>query len=655
MCGIAGILYSKYSKEQNQDLLIRMLARIAHRGPDESGVFLGQGIALGNVRLSIIDIQTGQQPMRDSEERYWIVFNGEIFNYKELKEELILKGHTFFTSSDTEVLLHAFLEYKEDCLNKLNGQFVFAIWDCEKRELFIARDRIGIRPLFFYHNNGAFLFSSEIKSILEFNEYSPQIDEKGLSEVFTFWSNLSPHTLFKDIRELSPGHFLKFKDSHLKISKYWSLNFGLQDKAISFNSALDQFGELLEDAVRIRLRADVPVAAYLSGGLDSSATTSIIKKIFPDQLQTYSIGFTDKEYDETSFQQDVSQKLGTRHNSFYCTPTDISSIFPSVIWHTEIPLTRTSPAPMFLLSKKVREQDIKVVITGEGADEMLAGYDIFKETIIRHFWSKQPNSHLRPLLLKRLYPYIPQISGMNARMLKFVYGFKLDQTENPFYSHLLRWHNTGSIKRYLNDNIIGSLNGLDHLDELSKSLPSGFNSWNNLEKAQWLESSIFLSGYLLSSQGDRMAMANSVEGRYPFLDYRIMEFCASLPSDFKMKGLNEKFILKELMSGKLPEKVLKRQKQAYRAPIISTFIHNPPEYLNDLISESSIKRNGIFCPTRVTNFFKNAKSGKVISEIDSMAITGIISTQLFSEIFIHSNKAFKPDIKLIKPKIINQQ
>lgn len=655
MCGIAGVLYSKFSKEQNHDLLLRMLARISHRGPDESGIFLGEGVALGNVRLSIIDIETGQQPMHSSDRRFWIVFNGEIFNYKELREELIHKGHVFTTTSDTEVLLHCYFEYKENCLNKLNGQFVFAIWDCVKSELFVARDRIGIRPFYYYHNNGAFVFCSEIKSILEFSEYSPQVDEFGLSQVFTFWSTLTPNSLFKDIKELSPGHYLKIRGNQLNIFKYWSLNFGLRDNSISFDNALEHFRELLVDAVRIRLRADVPVAAYLSGGLDSSATTAIIKTIVPDQLQTYSIGFTDVEFDETSFQQEVSKRLETNHNSFYCTPQEISNVFPSVIWHSETPLTRTAPAPMFLLSRKVREQNIKVVITGEGADEMLAGYDIFKETIIRHFWAKQPNSQMRPLLLKKLYPYIPQISGLNAKMLKFVYGYKLDQTENPFYSHILRWHNTSSIKRYLSNDIRKRIVEYNPIEYLSNNLPYGFSTWPMLEKAQWLEGSIFLSGYLLSSQGDRMAMANSVEGRYPFLDYRVMEFCATLPSEFKLKGLNEKYILKKLMDGKLPDNVLKRPKQAYRAPIISTFINKPPEYLDDLISERSIRKNGLFCPKMVNNLFENAKNGKVISEIDSMAITSIISSQLFLEIFIQSNRSFKPDLKQITPKIIHQQ
>lgn len=651
MCGIAGILDSNNSAELYTDLMRKMVSRISYRGPDESGIYIGEGIVLGHVRLSIIDVASGQQPMSSADKNLWIVFNGEIFNYKELRDELIGRGHKFITSSDTEVLLHSYQEYGVKCLEKLNGQFVFAIWDNYKQELLIARDRVGIRPLFYYKKDNLFLFASEIKSILEYSGISPEINEYSLSQIFTFWSSLTPGTIFKDIVELSPGHYLKLKKNKLEIVQYWKLNFGEQVSEMSFDAALSEFGSLLYDAVKIRLRADVPVAAYLSGGLDSSATTSLIKSIVPQQLQTYSIGFIDKEFDETPYQQAVSKKLKTNHNAFYCSSKEISESFPSIIWHAETPLTRTAPAPMYLLSKKVRAQNIKVVITGEGADEMLGGYDIFKESLIRHFWSRQPQSQIRPLLFKRLYAYIPLISGMNAQMLKFVYGLKLEEVNNPFYSHLLRWHNTGSIQKYFSNNIRQKLLNYNSLEYIESKLPSQFNSWDYLEKAQWLETTIFLSGYLLSSQGDRMAMANSVEGRYPFLDYRVIEFCSRIPSKFKLNGLNEKFILKKLVEGKLPESVIKRPKQAYRAPIITTFITDPPEYLRDILDEKAINRNGLFNYQTIHSFFNNIRNGKIISEIDAMAITGIISTQLFAEIYLQNSPYYKPELNLINPKI----
>ena len=509
---------------------------------------INSNAALGSVRLSIIDIQSGQQPLSSHDGKYWIVFNGEIFNYIELKADLIKLGHIFRTESDTEVLLNAYLEYGADCLNKLNGQFVFAIWNNEKKELFLARDRVGIRPLFYTNVKDTFIFGSEIKTLFEHPEVKPEIDPVSMSQIFTFWSTITPRTVFKGIFELPPGHFMKISPGMpAVIQSFWSLRFPVgNDNRFNgtINEAAEQLEYLLTDAVRIRLRADVQVAAYLSGGLDSSATTALIKKIAPDTLQTFSIGFEDNEFDETPYQQEVSKYLGTRHTAFTCTRQDIGNYFPQVIWHSEIPILRTAPVPMFCLSKKVRENNIKVVITGEGADEMLAGYDIFKEGIIREFWSRQPDSKYRPLLLQKLYPYLAQFQGKNKSMLKFFFGYQLQDTASPFYSHTLRWKNTSGIQNYFSEDLKSDLNGFDQYEEVRKMLPPDLDQYDRLNKSQWLESLIFMSSYLLSSQGDRVGMANSVEGRYPFLDYRVMEFAAKLPPDFKMHGLNEKYILK---------------------------------------------------------------------------------------------------------------
>jgi asparagine synthase (glutamine-hydrolysing) len=284
---------------------------------------------------------------------------------------------------------------------------------------------------------------------------------------------------------------------------------------------------------------------------------------------------------------------------------------------------------MFCLSKKVRENNIKVVVTGEGADEMLAGYDIFKEAIIREFWSRQPDSKYRPLLFQKLYPYLAQFQGRNKSMLKFFFGYQLDQTDSPFYSHLLRWKNTSNLQHYFSEDLKLSLKGYDALKKVTGMLPEGFNGYSTLSKSQWLESVIFMSGYLLSSQGDRVAMANSVEGRYPFLDYRVIEFAASLPPDFKMRGLNEKYILKQMMRERLPDSVLKRPKQAYRAPIADSFLALPArDYVMDLISEQGIRRSGLFSWPAVEKVMKKIASEELVTEMENMTLAGILSTQI---------------------------
>jgi asparagine synthase (glutamine-hydrolysing) len=647
MCGIVGIYNSTESLKDPESLLRRMLACIQYRGPDESGVYINSQAALGSVRLSIIDIQSGQQPLSSADGKYWIVFNGEIFNYVELKTDLKRLGYSFRTESDTEVLLNAYLEYGSECLNRLNGQFVFAIWNNENKELFLARDRVGIRPLFYSKINNTFIFGSEIKTLFEYPEIKSEIDPVAMSQIFTFWSTITPGTVFKNIFELAPGHYMKISGGKTSIKPFWSLRFPVDRESYfkgSIDDAASELENLLTDAVRIRLRADVRVAAYLSGGLDSSATTALIKKVMPEALQTFSIGFEDDEFDETPYQQEVSKYLGTRHTAFTCTQQDIGNFFPQVIWHSEIPILRTAPVPMYCLSKKVRENNIKVVITGEGADEMLAGYDIFKEGIIREFWSREPNSKYRPLLLQKLYPYLAQFKGNNKRMLKYFYGYQLQDTDSPFYSHALRWNNTSNIQNYFSDDFRSNLNNYDQYEVARKLLPDGFDKYDRLNKSQWLEASIFMSSYLLSSQGDRVAMANSVEGRYPFLDYRVMEFAATLPPDYKMHGLNEKFILKRMMKNRLPESILKRPKQAYRAPISSSFLTSPArEYVLNLLSENDIKQTALFSFSAVQKLQNKISSGALVTEMENMALSGIISSQLIYHQYILKDN-FRPTI-----------
>ena len=639
MCGIAGFINSgkPLSEAEAEPILNRMMTRIHHRGPDDCGLYLEPGMGMGNVRLSIIDLIGGDQPLSNEDGSLWIVYNGEVFNYIELQKELVKKGHKFRTHSDTEVILHMYEEYGAEALQYLNGQFAFVIWDNRKKECFFARDRVGIRPLFYSEVNGTLVFGSEIKSIFEFPGIKRHFSPEALKEVFTFWTTLSPHTLFDGISELPPGHYAWYKNGCLEIKKFWSLRYATTSTRFDGTpgDALDQFRYLLSDSVALRLRSDVPVAAYLSGGLDSSATTALIRKVAPSHLNTFSIGFADSVFDETKYQKEVSHYFNTNHKSILCSATDIAEWFPKVVWHSEIPLLRTSPAPMMGLSKLVHQHGIKVVITGEGADEALAGYNIFKETLIRQFWARQPQSRIRPLLLKKLYPYLPNISQASLGMLKMFFGYQLEETDSPVYSHLLRWQNTSNIQKHFTSDLNNYLEDYDPVEQYAESIRPEVKGISSLAKAQLIETNIFMSGYLLSSQGDRMAMANSVEGRYPFLDYRLLEFTASLPDEFKLKGMNEKFLLKELMKDEIPQSVLSRSKQAYRAPISEAFIGSKvPDYVRDLLSADHILECEVFNPISVNNLINKIKNAKIPSEMDNMALVGILSTQLLFSQFV---------------------
>ncbi|HUH46941.1 MAG TPA: asparagine synthase (glutamine-hydrolyzing) [Arenibacter sp.] len=650
MCGIAGFHNIFADKQQQAPILRRMLSRIKHRGPDQSGIYLSEKVGLGSVRLSILDLSCGTMPISNTDESLWIVFNGEIFNHIELREELLAKGYVFKTNSDTEVIVHLYEAFGPEFVQRLNGQFAIAIWDKNKQELFLARDRVGIRPLYFTEVGETFVFASEIKSFLEFPGIDLKISPKAISEYFTLWTSLSPGTAFEGIYEVPPGTYMLVKEGSRVQTKYWELPLVKPDayNHTDIEEAATEFETLFSDAVKLRLRADVQVAAYLSGGLDSSVTTSFIKDISPENLRTFSIGFTEKDYDESAYQNIAADYFKTQHSSVMCGPDDISESFKSVVWHSEAPLLRTAPAPMGLLAKSARDQGIKVVITGEGADELLGGYNIFKENKIRRFWAKDPQSKYRPLLLKKLYPYLPQMNNANNNVLKMFFGYKLKETNSPIYSHLLRWNNTSRIKNYLSQEYKTTIGNYDPIKEIEEQLGDKLNGLDPLVKAQWIELNIFMSGYLLSSQGDRMGMAHSIEARYPFLDYRVIEFCMGLHPDLKLNGLNEKYLLKKLMKGRLPETILNRPKQAYRAPIRSTFVSdNMPPYLKEMLSRSAIEQAAIFNPEHVQQLMAKMRSDKQVSEIDNMALTAILSIQILNDLFVRRSMAELTDEELI--------
>lgn len=636
MCGIAGF-YGDINKKQSVSTLKHMLTRIKHRGPDQSGVYVSDYVGLGSVRLSIIDLSSGTMPISNQDNSLWIVFNGEIYNHMELREELIQKNHSFKTRSDTEVILHLYEEYGPECLKKLNGQFAIAIWDKHKEELFLARDRVGIRPLFYTQTKSAFVFASEIKAFMEYPEVSLKFSNKALSEYVTFWTALSPNTVFDDVFEVPPGTYMLVNHKGIKSNTYWELPI-VKPNAYNFTTveeAATAFENIFLDSIKLRLRADVPVAAYLSGGIDSSITTSFIKQVSPNRLKTFSIGFTETDFDESAYQNIAASYFKTEHSSVTCSEQDISNYFKEVVWFAETPLLRTAPTPMGLLSKNVRDHNIKVVITGEGADELLGGYNIFKEAKIKHFWAKDPQSKLRPLLLKRLYPYLPQINKASSNMLKMFFGYKLTETNSPIYSHLLRWHNTSRIKNYFSDTIKETIKDYNPIAEVEEKLESKLSGYDYLTKAQWLEIHLFMSGYLLSSQGDRMGMANSIEGRYPFLDHRVIEFCMALHPDLKLHGLNEKYLLKKMMKDRLPDAILNRSKQAYRAPIRSLFASETlPEYLKTMLSEQRLTEFGVFNVEHVKTLLSKIISNKGVSEMDNMAITAVLSIQILYDLFI---------------------
>lgn len=640
MCGIAGIFNLEHRDPVAERDLRQMLAMIRHRGPDQFGIYLEGPVGIGNARLSIIDLSTGQQPISNEDGTMWIVFNGEIFNYLELRPQLEARGHRFSTTSDTEVLLHAYEEFGPGCLDQLNGQFAFAIWNSRDQSLFLARDRLGVRPLFYTVRGGSLVFGSEIKTILASGVVKAELEPAVLEQLFTFWCPISAATVFKDILELPPGHYLEVRGGKCRIGKYWDLNFPeqnggeLQTDTVKAAEYEEELATLLIDAATIRLRADVPVGAYLSGGLDSSLIACIIRKFTTNRLDTFSIAFTDASFDESAWQLKMAAFLGTEHQVVHATHADIARVFPDVVWHAEVPLLRTAPAPMFLLSKLVRDSNYKVVLTGEGADEFLAGYDIFKEAKVRRFWAAQPESVIRPLLLQKLYPDIAKLGKTNASLLAAFFREGLADVDSPYYSHALRWRNGRRNTRFFSEELQSRMVHPPPkvLDQL---VPASSAHWTPLARAQFLEIKIFLSQYLLSSQGDRMGMAHSIEGRFPFLDHRVVSFCNQLPPRLKLRTLTEKYLLKQLGKRWLPAEIWQRPKRPYRAPIHRSFFNeSTPAYVPELLSAREIAAAGYFKPRAVAQLVQKVQERANLGETDDMALVGILSTQLLHQRFI---------------------
>ncbi len=638
MCGIAGMV-AIHGASVEPERLATMLRVMAHRGPDGHGIYTGREAGLAHARLSIIDIEGGRQPMSIDNGRFWITFNGEIFNYLELREELIRRGHLFATRSDTEVILHLYQEMGEECVNELNGQWAFAIWDAALHKLFLSRDRLGVRPLFYAQTVEGFRFASEIKALHTCPDVPCELDLQGLDQIFTYWVTLPPRTAFRGIQQLPPGHSLVFEDGRVRIREYWKLEYiPADDRAAESEQKLtEELLALLQDATRIRLRSDVPVGAYLSGGLDSTLITALTRSFMGDRLRTFSVSFNEEEFDESCYQQEASSFLGTCHTDIRCSKDDIARVFPLVIWHAEQPIIRTAPAPMFLLSQLVRHSGFKVVLTGEGADETLGGYDIFKETKIRQFWGRRPSSQWRPLLLKRLYPYLEGIQNQPTAYLKGFFHVSEKDLANPYFSHLPRWELTARLKTLLSDESRKELGAHPGMLELDAQIPQGFASWEPFNRAEYLETKYLLPGYILSSQGDRMAMAHAVEGRYPFLDHRVVEFAAKLPPNLKMKAIDQKYLLKRAAAGRIPESIRKRYKQPYRAPEGKSFLQDSDDYVQDLLSGESIRRWGVFNPQGVDALVAKFKSGRAFSTKDNMALVGVLSTQILLDQFVGKN------------------
>lgn len=631
MCGIAGRALMARDQAPDRAVLERMISTLHHRGPDGYGYHFEPGVGLAHARLSIIDLATGDQPITNEDRTIWVVFNGEIFNYIELRKRLLAVGHRFTTQSDTEVLVHSYEEYGLDFVEHLNGQFAIALWDGRQRRLILARDRVGIRPLLYCRTTSGLTFASEAKALFASGDAEPALDPLGIAEVATFWSCIAPRTAFRDIQAIPPGHLAIWQAGHFQLRRYWDWRFPASPilPSGSLDDATEELRALFIDSVRLQLRADVPVGAYLSGGLDSSAVTAAVRRHGDSPLETFSLAFSDAEFDESSYQEQVASHVGTTHHRRTIRSGEIAAAFPRAMEHIESPVVRTAGIPLMLLADNVRGNGFKVVLTGEGADEVFGGYDLFKEAKIRRFWARQPGSRWRPWLLGRLYGYLTNSPTARRSLAASFFGQGLERPDDPFFAHRPRWATTSRILRLLDPAFREQIDRAHPLSRLIELAPRPDSAWEPLCRDQYVEAHTMLTGYLLAAQGDRVAMAASIEGRYPFLDHRLIEFANTLPARWKIRGLEEKYILRRAVKDWLPADVARRTKQPYRSPDSQSFFKNgkPLDYVNDLLSPSAVRHAGYFEPNLVTRLTEKCQRGGAIGFADNMAFVTVLSTQ----------------------------
>lgn len=632
MCGIAGYHGGNFASEHGEDYLQRMVAALRHRGPDAEGTLIRDDTGLAHTRLSIVGLADGAQPMTTQDKALTVSFNGEIFNYVELRDDLKARGHHFRTTLDTEVLLAAYEARGLDSLGDFNGDFAFALHDARTQTLVLARDRMGVRPLFYTEHDGALFFASEIKALLALPGMAAEIDPLALDQIFTLWCPIPPRTAFRGIYELPPGHVMILHDGQRTIRPWWRPSFPDRADMPAGGCMGDQVEELralLADATRIRLRADVPVGTYLSGGLDSSLISALAAQTVTQGLRTFSLTFRSAEHDESAWQRQMAATLGTEFDSVESTAAMIANRLPEVMGHVECPVLRTAPVPLHLLSERVRDRGMKVVLTGEGADEIFAGYDLFREARVRRFCARQPGSARRPLLFQRLYPYLPHLKQQSPDYLARFFAFGSEALDDPLYSHRPRFRSTAAAKLFFSADLKQAIGDYDAAADLADQLPADFRRWHPLHQAQYLETAFLLPGYILASQGDRVMMANAVEGRFPFLDHRVVAFAAGITPEAKLLGLREKHILKEAARGLVPAAIIDRSKQPYRAPASEVFAApHTPAYLNDVLSSNRLAQGGLFNVQAVGRLKEKVLKGQTTGFRDNTAFIGVLSTEL---------------------------
>lgn len=606
MCGIAGIYLKDENKKAGEDILSRMCQSLQHRGPDDQGYFSDGNIGLGIRRLSVIDLAKGHQPIHNEDKTVWVVLNGEIYNYLELRLELAKSGHAFYTDSDTEVIAHLYEEKKEECLNDLSGMFALAVLDTKNRALFIARDRMGIKPLYYYNAAGAFLFFSELKAVLDFPGFDKEIDPESLFHFFSLNYIPAPGTAFKAVKQLSAGHYLSITKEGLKIKEYWDIPFGghIEERE---DTVIDKLEYLLKKSVKGMLKSDVPLGAFLSGGLDSTALVSLIKENSSQTLKTFSVGFREDSYDESYFADLAAAYLGTEHYRAICRPSDVIQSLPKMIWHADNLLADPAMLPLYCVSKLAREH-VTVCISGDGGDELFCGYPTYLADAYLKYYKKIPY-FIRRLFLEKIVNLLPVSDkklSFDYKIKKFVEGGKFLPEKAHYW-----WRTvfTDEEKKALfSEDMLREIGRLDsysvyarRYNDCSAENQCLFDKFTYADLKVWLTDNNLI-------RVDAMSMARSLEVRVPFLDHKLVEFMAALPQRLKIKNCRLKYLLKKAMQGRLPQQIINRRKSGWHVPLAGWFREDLRDYVSETLKNPKVNASGFFKKGYIDNLLQEHSS-----------------------------------------------
>ncbi|MDY6861424.1 MAG: asparagine synthase (glutamine-hydrolyzing) [Thermodesulfobacteriota bacterium] len=629
MCGICGKINFNPDSYVEPDLINKMTSSLYHRGPDDYGTFFDKNIGLGHRRLKVIDLSTaGNQPMCNEDRTIWIIFNGEIYNFQELRTSLIRKGHLFKSKTDTEVIIHLYEDEGVSCLNYFRGMFALAIWDVPLRRLFLARDRLGKKPLVYLYNKDSFAFASEIKSLLCDPEVKKDVDYRALHNYLTYQYIPSPSTIFKDIKKLPPAHYILLKDGKMELKRYWQVNF--QDKLIykKEEEYKEHLLQIFEEAVRLRMLSDVPLGAFLSGGIDSSATVAMMSKLGGNPVKTFSIGFSESEYNELEYARIVAGLYKTDHEEFVVKP-DAISILPKLIWHYNEPYADSSAIPSYYVSKLTRDK-VTVALNGDGGDESFAGYERYIADRLANIYQYVP-SIFREGIIKKLayliFPFNPQYKSFSRRLRRFLES--IPEEKKRRYVHWLCFFNNSEKNELYQDEFKRKIGIYDSVD-LTLKLFQECRASSFLDKTLFVDLNSYLPDDLLVKI-DIASMAHSLETRSPFLDHKLVEFAASLPPSLKLKGLNGKYLLKKAFSGILPEKILKRKKMGFGVPLDYWFRCELKEFIHDILLGKRFIERGYFKKEGIEKLIRE----HLVRDADhSYKIWALVVLELWHQMFI---------------------